>query len=73
MTASALQLAMVATSVEKTKDLSVLPKMRMPLHSLMHSGTSSMWLRYFPLKLGMGVGVKSLIKAPSLPQVIDDR
>ena len=49
MTASALQLAMVATSVEKMKDLIVRPKIRIPLHSLMHSGTSSIWLRSFPL------------------------
>ena len=41
MTASALMFLMIATSVEKTSDLMRRPNTRIPLHSLIHRGTSS--------------------------------
>ena len=40
---------MMATSVEKARDLIRRPKMRMPLHSLIQAGSISEWLRRVPV------------------------
>ncbi len=49
MMASALMFLMMATSVEKARDLIRRPKMRMPLHSLIQAGSISEWLRRVPV------------------------
>ena len=53
MMASAFTFLMMATSVEKTRDLILRPNTRMPLHSLMQWGMVSRWLRRVPLYSGI--------------------
>jgi hypothetical protein len=60
MMASALVLRIMATSVLNNRDLINLPRITIPLLSLIASGTRIMLLRRFPLNSGMYAGLAGL-------------